>query len=78
MNDLFGLMDLGELAYFRQLGDQDHWPAAPPTIARRMNPTEVLSDAEFKKNFRFNKNQVRDLAAMLQVIRTQQLLIMYL
>jgi hypothetical protein len=67
MNDIFGVNDLGELGLLQQHGDQLRWPDAPPTFARRVDPTAVLSDAEFKRNFRFNKNQVVDLANMLQV-----------
>jgi hypothetical protein len=37
----------------------------PPVYRRRIDPTEVLSDAEFKRHFRFDKQSVRDIANML-------------
>jgi hypothetical protein len=37
----------------------------PPVYNRRVDPTEVLSDFEFKRHFRFDKETVRRLAEML-------------
>ena len=37
----------------------------PPVINRRVDPTENLSDAEFKRNFRFDKENVQRLTELL-------------
>jgi hypothetical protein len=60
MNDINEVFFDLELQQIRQL------PVNPPVSARRMDPLQDLSDNEFKRNFRFDKESVRRLVNLIR------------